>query len=99
MIHYTVILTTQLKIVSCINLQPPIVILAKFNSFRHVSSYNVHVHQFSANWVSMLMLKIVGTFNRNRVHKFICQKIVSPINLQLPTVKFKKLIISDKHML
>ena len=41
-------LTTQLKIVSCINLQLPIIILEKFNYSKHTSWYNVHVYQFSA---------------------------------------------------
>ena len=36
------------KIASCINLQLPIVILKKKRLFRHASSYNVHVYQFSA---------------------------------------------------
>ena len=36
------------NIAICINLQLPIVILKKKNSFRHASSQNVHVYQFSA---------------------------------------------------
>ena len=36
-------------IASCINLQLPIVILKKNDYFKHVSSYNVHVYQFSGN--------------------------------------------------
>ena len=34
---------------------------------------------------------------KNRAHKFICKKNGSCINLQLPIVTFKKLILLDMH--
>ena len=36
------------KIVSCIDLQIPIVFFKEINYFRQASSYNVHVYQFLA---------------------------------------------------
>ena len=43
--------------------------------FRHTSSYNVHVYQFSA--------KSGQQSSQNRTHKYICKIIVSCVNLQL----------------
>ena len=36
------------KIASCMNLQLPIYFFLKIDTFRHASSLNVHVYQFSA---------------------------------------------------
>ena len=53
-------------IACCINLQLPIAIKKKVNSFRHASSQNVHVYQFSA--------KSGKKINHNRAHKFVREK-------------------------
>ena len=84
-------MTTQLKILSCINLQLPMIILEKINYFRHASWYIVHIY-------------IYINFQHNRVcrsvksvHIDIFAKIASCINLQLPIIIFKESIMSDMH--
>ena len=72
------------KIISCINLQLPIVISNKsiIADIRHRKTY-MYLN-FLKKWI-------------NIDHTFICKKIVSCINLQLPIVILKKNNISDMH--
>ena len=69
-------------------LQLPVVILKKssISDMRHRKTHNCF--NFQQNWVS----KSVKT-----VHTNVFAKIISCIDLQIPTVFSKKSIISDKH--
>ena len=84
-------MTTQPKIVSCINLQLPIKILKK-------SIISDMHHGISYIYTCISIFSIIGWVDQSKACTLIyLQKIASCINLQLPIVIFKESIISDMH--
>ena len=76
---------------NCANLQLPIVMFEKIYYFRHASSCNVDVYQFSA---------IIGLVDQSKPYTQIyLQILASYINLQLPIIILRKSIISNMHHL
>ena len=84
-------MTTQLKIVSCINLQLQIIIL-------ETSSISDMHHGMSCIYIYISIFSVIGWVDQSNACTLIyLQKIARCTNLQLPIVFFKESIMSDMH--